>query len=418
MAWLSLWTSVVLAAPLPSIDTAVATGATAPHDAAVVIGLSDYVFLPDVPYADADADAVADHMIRTVGVPRERVAILTAAGREQVMAALERASTATGTVWVYFAGHGVAAPSDGHRLLLGDDTRADPVAFEARGVRLDEVEAVATRGGADLVLWVDACFSGQARDGTDFLGGTRLAVPDYVAPATPGVWHAAAAGPGQVAHPLDAAGHGAFTYLTLGALRGWADGSLDDRRDGVVTADEAAHYVTRGLRAVGLPEQQPVFLGAGDRALAEGVHDVPPSLQEGVLQGPRALPLPAPGTGPWFSDDALAAAAAWGHRLPLRKTLLGRRDADDQRVPPRAYWGMIRDTEQGRRGLRTQTVGTVVAGVGALGFMGTFLGGFLADDPTWFVGTGLSVAAVAGGAGVIAVGQGNAQRALEPTATR
>lgn len=210
-------------------------------------------------------------------------------------------------------------------------------------------------------------------------------------------------------------GHGAFTYLSLGALRGWADGALDGAPDGVVTAGEAARYVERGLLELGIPGQQPVLLGDRDRVLAAGVEEEGPVLVPGGPLPRRAVPVPAPGMGPWFSDDALAASAAWGHRLPLRKTVLGRKDADDQRVPRTAYWGMIRDTEQGRRGLRTATIGTAVMGVGAAGFMGTFMAGFLADDPRWFVGTGLSVATLIGGAGATAVGNTRAEQSLQPT---
>ena len=81
------------------------------------------------------------------------------------LAAVDQASTASGTVWIYLAGHGVAAPSSGERLFLGDDARQDPSAFEARGVLLSELSQRAGSHGASVVLLVDACFNGTARDG-------------------------------------------------------------------------------------------------------------------------------------------------------------------------------------------------------------------------------------------------------------
>ena len=270
---LSLLVSVALAA-LPDVDDPIRTGDTRPDDAAVVIGLEDYVFLPDVPYAANDARAVEDFLVSTRGVPSERVERLSQAGKEQIEAAVLRASTATGTVWVYLAGHGVAAPSSGERLFLGDDARQDPAAFEARGVSLAHLEELGSAGGAEVVLIVDACFNGRARDGASMAEGTRFAVPVYAHDTPSGSVHWAASGPDQLARPLDAAEHGAFTYALLGALRG------EDRRVmELLPSDPPADLPTRaawglllpiaeiraGLTAVHLPDarllRQSVSLG-------------------------------------------------------------------------------------------------------------------------------------------------------------
>ena len=49
----------------------------APDDAAVVIGIEDYAFLPDVPFAERDAQAVSDLLVYTIGVPADRVRVLS-----------------------------------------------------------------------------------------------------------------------------------------------------------------------------------------------------------------------------------------------------------------------------------------------------------------------------------------------------
>src|SRR5687768_16231294 len=121
-----------LALAAPDIDTPLRTGATAPADTAVVIGIEDYAFVPDVPYAQRDAKAFYDLLVYTIGVPSSRVRLLDhGAGKEQIVEAVAAAGAevgAGGTVWVYFAGHGAADPSTGARLLLGDDVRQDPSA--------------------------------------------------------------------------------------------------------------------------------------------------------------------------------------------------------------------------------------------------------------------------------------------------
>jgi len=103
-------------------------------------------------------------------------------------------------------------------------------------------------------------------------------VPAYAVKAKGGVSQWNAAGPNQLSSPLEPVEHGAFTYFAIGALRGWADGELDGKTDGMVTAEEAQAYVSRALRRSGLNEQTPVWVGDG----------VP--LIEGSLEGSPELP--------------------------------------------------------------------------------------------------------------------------------
>lgn len=404
--------AVAAAAEPPDVDTPLRTGAKAPADAAVVVGLEDYVFLPDVPYASRDADAFADLLISTIGVPVARVERLTAGGREQLVAAVERAGAATGTggtVWLYFAGHGVASPSDGRRLLLGDDARQAPEAFEARGVPVEDLEALAAAGGARVVTLIDACFNGTGRSGEAVVAGTRFAVPDWVGGAVDGRLQWAAAGPDQVARPLDAARHGAFTFLAVGALRGWADGEVDGARDGAVTAAEAQLYLSRGLRTLGLRDQSPVLKTPDPEGwvLSPRAPEAPPALAEGWSAAPAPSGLVAPplvvGAGPRFDPGLVEAAAAFQVTLPLRKTTFGYRDAAGERVRGDTYLKLAKATERGRKGLTLRNAGlvTTVAGWGAAFGFGT--AAMATGDAAWvwpaigggaalFTGVGLTVA--------------------------
>jgi uncharacterized caspase-like protein len=249
----------------------------------VVIGLEQYPFLgAGVPFARRDAQSFDDLLVYTLGVPQQRIQALSAGAREQMLAAIQRAAQEAGsggTVWIYFAGHGAANPQSGERMLLGDDVRADAVAFASRGVGVSEIERVVTAAGARPVLVLDTCFAGASRSGASILGGTRLVVPAYaVANTSDGAaqWNAAA--PDQISGPLPSVEHGAFTYYAVGALRGWADGELDGQRDGTVTAAEAQAYVTRALRRTGQNTQQPVYVGPDDLVLSTGVSEVGPGM--------------------------------------------------------------------------------------------------------------------------------------------
>jgi hypothetical protein len=303
------------AADLPDVDTALKTGAKSDKDAAVVIGIEDYLKIPDVPYAQRDAKAMYDFLVYTRGIPASRIRLLDqGASREQIADALDSTGTSVssgGTVWVYFAGHGAADPSTGERMLLGDDVRGDPAAFAARGIGLSEVKKLAQKGGGTVNLIVDACYSGVGRSGEELVAGKRFAVPVRTAAPVASVleWNAASAD--QMSGPLDAAKHGAFTYFVLGAMRGWADGQIDGKPDGKVTAEEANLYVTDALRAVQITSQKPEMAIASpkDRILSSGA-----ALEKApALTAPSSNAVPVPKAAAAGAVDAAdhAQTLAW-----------------------------------------------------------------------------------------------------------
>lgn len=420
MSIFALSLTVALAAELPDVDQPLRTGARAPHDAAVVVGIEDYLLLPDVPHAGRDARAITDFLISTRGVPVERVRTLTAASREQIVAAVAQAGASVGgdgTVWVYFAGHGVAAPSDGRRLLLGDDARQAPEAFEARGVALDELEDLADAGGGRVVMLVDACFNGASRSGEGVAGGTRFAVPDWAAEPRDTHLRWAAAGPDQVARPLDAVSHGAFTWLALGALRGWADGEIDGTRDGQVTAAEAQVYVSRAMRTVGITEQEPVLRAQRPDGwvLSTGSLEAAPAFERADFVVTAPSPASAPVVGAMrYHPDLLAAAATYDVSLPLSRGMFDLRDAAGERVRGTTYMSLVRATPEGRKAIAVRTTGIALTAVGWVATMGFGFAALASEDGTLLVPAAGGVAALGAGIGLTLGGQTGIQNAVLP----
>ncbi len=268
---------------LPSVDGRLATGARHPEDAAVVVGLEDYAFVADVPHARRDAEAFATFLTYTRGIPLDRVRTVSSGSVEVLRQALDQAGKsvrAGGTVWVYFAGHGAASLSTGERVLLGDDVRPDPIAFDARTLPVGEVERLASAGGGRALLVLDTCYAGTGRGGQPLLPGRRFAVPAYAVASAAEAAQWTASAPDELSGPLDEVSHGAFTYLVVGALRGWADGELGGVTDGAVTADEARAFVGRALRTLGVHDQHPAWVGpAGDVVLSTATEPAPPGLR-------------------------------------------------------------------------------------------------------------------------------------------
>lgn len=265
---LPLLASLALAGP-PGIDHPLRTGEVRPGDAAVVIGLERYPFLPDVRFAWRDADAVHTLFVHTLGIPNDRVAVLKSGNREQIARAVRRAAEQVdgdGRLWVYFAGHGASSPT-GEPLLVADDARQDIEAFTARSVPITEL----TRDlGVSTTVVIDACWTGRSRDGEDLVPGSRFVVPVWslVPDARIDVWTGASVD--QVSGPYEPAQHGLFTYFWVGAARGWADGALDGQRDGIVTSGEIEAYLRRAFGAVQAHTQTPRLLGTVDAEIARG----------------------------------------------------------------------------------------------------------------------------------------------------
>ena len=255
---------VASAAALPDIDEPLRAGVRAPHDTAVVVGIQDYTHIADVPFATRDAQAFYRLLIYTLGLPAARVRLLDqGASHEMIAEALSDAAEQTGSkgrVWFYFAGHGAASSKDGERMILGQDVRAEVAAFDSRGLTMAELEDLAGAHGSQVLMVLDTCYTGRDRAGASLVEGGRFVVPAYATRAEPRVVAWTAAGPNEVAQPLDHVGHGAFTYFVVGALRGWADGQLDGERDGQVTLEEASLYVTDSLAAAQLSGQHPSLL--------------------------------------------------------------------------------------------------------------------------------------------------------------
>lgn len=313
-----LLSGIALAAPL-DVDTRLDTEVSRPQDAAVVIGIEHYAYLPEVPHALRDAEAVRSWLVHTRGIPADRVEVLLdgQARAGKIAHALERLHETVGpdgTAWVYFAGHGAASPTDGQRLLLGVTTSPDPEVFEDDAVQVAALVNAAGGGEVPVVLLVDACYTGRGRDGAALLEGERLLVPTWATEPRAGVLEWTAAQAGQTSGPLDGARHGAFTWAVLAALRGEADGALGDPRDGVVTAAEGRVWVEKALRAEQVHTQTPRLdaTSATEWTLATGL--------------PVGAPTPDPRPGPGLTSAQVTTALA-GRTQALHDCQLARPSA-------------------------------------------------------------------------------------------
>jgi len=221
-------------------------------DAAVIVGAEKYAFVEPVPGAKENADAWHAYLTGTLKVPAEKVALLRnddATNDEIRQAAVDKASQVEpgGTLWFVFIGHGAPSKDGKDGLLVGVDAQQKIESVYKRSLSRNELLGILAKGKQErTVVLIDACFSGKDSSGRALVANlqplvTMGALPTGLDARTILM---TAARSDQFAGPLPKAGRPrpAFSYLALGALRGWgADAS------GRVTAQGIVDYAKKVL---------------------------------------------------------------------------------------------------------------------------------------------------------------------------
>lgn len=415
------------AAAWPSVSTSVTPFALGGNDAAVVAGVSKPFVLPAIPGAAENATDWYRWLIEARGVPADRVRLLrdTDVTRETLLtetAAMRARVGPGGTLWIVFVGHGAPHPEGNDGLLLGVDVQPTVRSIVDRGLPQSELLRAAATGlakGARVVALFDACFSGVASDGSQrpLVAGAQATLP--VRRGEPPATVTVLSSSEQVAGPLPHHDRPAFSYLVLGAARGWAD------RDGdrSVTLREAIDYSARLLATTVTERQQaPTLRGDGEVVLATKATERGPDVVEQVAGPARA----EDGGEALAATFDVVAAQAELNRVRLsptsdgfvrgalgEKVSLVRAIALSQRQAPGAV--AVLEEIEGKR------FNATVAGVVSLGglaptglLVGLYLGGRNGEVGAGLVGAGIGAAAgaAAGGLGWLVAGL-----VLGPTAT-
>lgn len=209
---------------------------------AVVIGISDYRFLPDLRAGESDASAVATALQQRgfevhslLGPAATRAEISRLLG-DRLAPTLKR----NDRVLVYFAGHGVSVGAEPRTMgyLMPWEAQGDsPI---SSGIAMTELQNWLAGYAAKHVMFVaDACYSGLALPHRGVPGSThdqrfRSATRESVR------FTLVAGQANQQAWEMHQEARGVFSHFFLAALEGRADGNSD----GLITASEVTHYVT------------------------------------------------------------------------------------------------------------------------------------------------------------------------------
>lgn len=267
----------------PDIGRPVSVGG-GENDAAVVIGIDDYEYVADIPGAADNARDWYRYLVDGRKLPIRNVRLIRngEADRETILQAAKDTVALVkpgGNFWFVFIGHGAPSQDGKEGVLIGADTKQTAVSLFARSVKQSELQGIV--GATPSVMVLDSCFSGRAHNGSAIAAGLQpLILTKTLAPVTTTLLTAAQAD--QFAGSLPGKERPAFSYLVLGALRGWGDAN----GDGQVTASEAVEYATKALSVLPLGRTQtPEIVGGGaSRVLASRAVEREPDL-DAILTG-------------------------------------------------------------------------------------------------------------------------------------
>lgn len=285
--------------PLPDVGAPLDTISDGLHDAALIVAIEHYKFnLSPVTGALANATAWRSYLQNERGVPETRILLLPneKATDDSILRnldALAQKVDRRGRLWFIFIGHGAPGTPSSGGLLVGVDAQAEVTQLEDRSIPQNVLLSHISKTKGKPIVILDTCFSGRDRRGKWLVNGIQgIDVPPpprkarKPTRAKPSALLLAASASSEYAGQLADHERPAFSYLLLGALRGWAD----DDHDGAVTAKEAIQYTRDVLDAVlaQTRSQKPMWEGDETTVLANASEPDP------ALVTLLTVPTPAP----------------------------------------------------------------------------------------------------------------------------
>jgi len=239
---------------------------------AIIIGIADYKNLPRADYANDDARVFYDYAIRALGVKPENIKLLVDSDADEVgiyrafktwLPSRVRAST---DVYVYYSGHRLPT-ADGQGLYVLPQ-RADRDFIDKTAITQAEINAaIQSTKPRSVTIFLDACYSGQARSGETLVANARpisLRTENQLFPD--GFTVMTASQNDQISSSSPDLQHGIFSYYLMKGMEGDADAN----RDGRITLGEMQAYLAENVaRQAGMMNrrQEPQLIGDTSRVL-------------------------------------------------------------------------------------------------------------------------------------------------------
>ena len=240
---------------------------------AIIVGVQGYKRLAKADYADQDATKFAEYAHRALGIPKEKIRLLTESDADQ--AALLKTfrnwlplnvTKGKTEVFVFYSGHGLPS-NDGKSLYFlphgVDQDLLDETAVDQKKI----IAAIQSTQPKSVTMFVDSCYSGQSRNGSQLLAGAKpvsLKNSDFGYPPEFTVFTASASD--QISSASSDLQHGIFSFYLMKGM----EGAADINNDGNITFGEMQQYLNENVQRQALVAnrvQVPQLIGDPNRVL-------------------------------------------------------------------------------------------------------------------------------------------------------
>src|SRR3972149_934210 len=250
---------------------------------AVVVGISDYkdTKIPDLKYADADAQAFYDFITSPIGGNFNKENALLLKNEQATLKNVKLAITNflkkaidTDFVVIFMACHGEPEPDRPNNIyLLMYDSELDGLsatAYHMENVNTDMKRYISAKR---LIFFADACHSAGLTEGgvgtRGFSNTVNIALSELKSTREGwGIVSASRAGEVSMESSQWGGGHGAFTYYLLEGMKGKAD--VEGNKNGIVTLAEAFDYLEEKVKRSTQNAQHPDTAGNFDNNIPLG----------------------------------------------------------------------------------------------------------------------------------------------------
>lgn len=226
---------------------------------AVIIGNEKYNNEISVKYAENDANIFKEYLSKTIGIPEDHLHLKLNATYGEMLGEIDWLNSVSKIfgketkIIFYYAGHGM--PNEGYNgsyLLPIDGRSTQP----KTAILIDDIYATLTQFETkQATVFLDACFSGGAREGTLVSGrGVKIKPKENTISGNLIVFTAASGN--QTAHPITEKRHGLFTYYLLKKLQ---------ESGGNITYKELGEYILKNVNQTSIirgTEQTPKILNS------------------------------------------------------------------------------------------------------------------------------------------------------------
>jgi len=260
---------------------------------AVVVGVSDYKDpkIPDLKYADADAQAFYDFITSPIGGNFNKENVLLLKNEQATLKNVKLAITNflkkaidTDFVVIFMACHGEPEPDRPNNIyLLMHDSELDSLsatAYHMENVNTDMKRYISAKR---LVFFADACHSAGLTEGAvgtrGFSNTVNIALSELKSTREGwGIVSASRAGEVSMESSQWGGGHGAFTYYLLEGMKGKAD--AEGNKNGIVTLAESFDFLDDKVKRATQNAQHPDTAGNFDNNLPIGFPGIEISPEE------------------------------------------------------------------------------------------------------------------------------------------